>query len=115
MGRGLGGDEGSRNRRDLHLVDLRIEDPEPAAAGAEHRVALMDLLHASEGAFQLMDLGMVLDAGPLNLSSQLRQSREELVQRGIQQADRYRQSLHRTEDALEVGLLQRQQLTQRIA
>ena len=34
----------AHDRVDLHLVDLRVEDPEPAAARAEHRVLLGDPL-----------------------------------------------------------------------
>ena len=38
---------------------------------------------------------------------------QELVQRRVEQADRHRQPGHRLEQALEVGLLQRQQLVER--
>ena len=38
---------------------------------------------------------------------------QELVQRRVEQADRHRQLVHRLEQALEVGLLERQQLIER--
>ena len=41
--------------------------------------------------------------------------RQELVQRRVEQADRHRQPRHRLEDALEVGLLERQQPVERRA
>ena len=40
---------------------------------------------------------------------------EELVQRGVEQADRDREAGHRLEEALEVGLLEREQLVERRA
>ena len=41
--------------------------------------------------------------------------REELVQRRVEQPDRHRQAAHRVEQALEVLLLERQQLVERLA
>ena len=81
------------DRADLHLVDLRMEQPEPAAARAEHRVRLPELLDPLAHPV----IGRVLEVG------------EELVQRRVEEADRHRQPSHRLEDPLEVGLLHRQE------
>jgi hypothetical protein len=53
-GGGLGGPE---DRVDLHLVDLRIQDPQPAASGAEHRILLGDLLNPGHQPLQLVQIG----------------------------------------------------------
>ena len=82
----------AHDRPHLHLVDLGIEDPQPHAARAEHRV---DLLQRPR-AVALRALGQVVGIG------------QELVQRRVEQADGDRQALHRLEDPLEVALLQRQ-------
>ncbi len=106
---------GAEDRLDLHLVDLRVEDPEAAAAGAEHRVLLGDLLDAREHALEVSELGALLDLRALDLGGELGEVRQELVQRRIEQPDRDRQPGHRVEQSLEVLLLQRQQLGQRVA
>ena len=90
-------ERGAGDRADLHLVDLRVHEPEPAAARAEHRVRLVQ--RADPGAHRLV--------GRLLLG------RQELVQRRVEQPDRHRQAGHRLEDALEVGLLERQQPVER--
>ena len=86
------------DRAHLHLVDLRELQPEPAAARAEHRVRLLELL----------------DPFPHLLRSFFRRG-QELVQRRVEQPDRDRESRHRLEDPLEVGLLHRQQPVERAA
>ena len=103
----------AHDRLDLHLVDLGHQDPEPAAAGAEHRVLLVDLLHARERLLELLEVVGALDPRALDLRAQVRQVLEELVQRRVEQPDRHRQARHRLEQALEVLLLERQQLRQR--
>ena len=95
--RSLHGARGAGDRADLHLVDLRVHDPEPAAARAEHRVRLLQRA----------------DAGAHALVGRLLLARQELVQRRVEQADRDRQPGHRLEDPLEVGLLERQQPVER--
>ena len=101
---------GAHDRVDLHLVDLGIQDPEPAAAGAEHRVALVDFLDPRQQHLELLEVVVLLEARALDLRAQLGQVGQELVQRRVEQPDRHRQALHRLEDALEVLLLKRQQL-----
>ena len=103
------------DRLDLHLVDLGIEDPQPAAARAEHRVLLVDLLDPRERLLELLEVVGALDPRALDLRAQVRQVLEELVQRRVEQPDRHRQPLHRLEQALEVLLLVGQQLGQRLA
>ena len=55
----------------------------------------------------------MLDPRALDLLRDLRLVRQELVQRRVEQADRHRQPRHLLEQALEVLLLQRQQLVER--
>ena len=86
-----------RDRAHLHLVDLGPLDAEPAAARAEHRVRLVQHL----------------DPLPHPLVRRLLERRQELVQRRVEQPDRHRQPRHHLEDALEVGLLERQQPVER--
>ena len=101
------------DRPALHRVDLREEDPQPHAAGAEHRVGLLQRPDAVERVLELGEVVAALDPRPLGLGLDLVQRREELVQRRVEQADRDRQARHRREDPLEVGLLVREQLAQR--
>ena len=65
----------AHDRLDLHLVDLGIEDPQPAAARAEHRVLLVDLLHARERLLELRQVVGALDPRALDLRAQVRQVR----------------------------------------
>ena len=92
---------GAHDRPHLHLVDLGIEDAQPAAAGAQHRV----------------DLAQRLDprGDPLLARAELLQRGQELVQGRVEQPDRDRVARHRPQDALEVGLLERQQPVERAA
>ena len=90
----------------LHLGDLRIGDSQTAAAVAHHRVELMqrgdDVLELGDADVQLFgDLGDVLFL-----------RRQELVQRGIQEADGHRTALELAVHGLEVALLIRQDLGQ---
>jgi hypothetical protein len=62
---------GAQDRVDLHLVDLGVEDAEPAGAGAEHRVLLGDRLGAGEQALELGQLAGVIDAGALELGGEV--------------------------------------------
>ena len=88
---------GARDRANLHLVDLRVGEPEPAAARPEHRVGLVERA----------------DPRAHLLARRLLLGRQELVQRRIEQPDRHREAVHRLEDPLEVGLLEGQQPVER--
>ena len=98
----------------LHLVDLRVEDPEPAAARAEHRVRLLQLAHALERLLELRRARGVRSMRARSTSLRhLLEAGQELVQRRVEQADRDRQARHLLEQPLEVLLLERQQLRER--
>ncbi|MPM36798.1 hypothetical protein SDC9_83400 [bioreactor metagenome] len=99
----------------LHVRDLRVEQRQAAAAGAEHRVRLGELLHPGQ---QRLLLGQFVGGGAgepelLDLEILLDQAGQELVQRRVEQPDVHRQAAHRLEDRLEVGLLEGQDLGQR--
>ena len=86
----------AHDRAHLHLVDLGPLQAEAAAARAEHRIGLVQLGDATTHVVR----GRLLERG------------QKLVQRRIEEADRDREPGHRLEDALEVGLLHRQQLVE---
>ncbi len=90
--RGLGG---AQDGVDLHLVDLGVEDPQPHAAGAEHRVLLGDVVDAVEQPLELGEVVGVLDARALDRGGEILGVGEELVQRGVEQPDRDREPGHR--------------------
>ena len=91
----------------LHLRDFGIGDREPAAAMAEHRVLLLELVEA----------GTQRDPIHVQRLGQFRDLRvamgQELVQRRIEQADRDRQARHDLEQLDEVLLLHRQDFGKR--
>ena len=93
-------DGGLDDRPDLHVADLGELDRQAAAAEAEHRVGLVELLDA---ALDLLDGDAEL-AGDLGLAGLV--VGQELVQRRVEQADGHRQAVHRLEDADEVLLLE---------
>ena len=101
LGRGLEDGAG------LHLVDLGEQDAQPAAAQAEHRVALLEVGEAAPDHADV-DPGGRGDRGQL-----VALVRQELVQRRVEQADGYRQAGHDLEQLDEVGPLHRQDLGQR--
>ena len=69
---------------------------------------------ALERVLQLSQLGGVASSrARVICSAQLEAVGQELVQRRVEQADRHRQALHRLEHALEVRLLEREQLVER--
>ena len=110
LAHGRGGPE---DRPHLHLVDLGMDQPEPHAARAEHRVALLERAHALELVLELAQLRRAAQARLGDPLHELVAIGQELVQRRIQQPDRDRQPRHRLEEPLEVRLLQRQQLVER--
>ena len=96
LGDGVGGPD---DRAHLHLVDLGPLEAEPAAARAEHRVRLAELLDPAAHLLRGRVLG----------------GRQELVERRVEETDRHRVARHRLEDPLEVRLLHRQQPVERRA
>ena len=111
----LHGAGGAHDRAHLHLVDLGMEDAEPHAARAEHGVGLRQRVHALERVLELLEVVALLDARALHLLRQVLRIREELVERRVEQADGHRQPPHLLEQALEVLLLERQQVVERRA
>ncbi len=92
----------------LHLVDLRIDDREPATAEAEHRVALRQRLNP-RGKPIGRDTKRRRDIGDVFF-----RMRQELMQRRIKKPDRHRPRTHRFEDADKVGALVREQFFERL-
>ena len=70
--RGAGGEH---DRLDLHLVDLGVHDPEPAAARAEHRVDLAEAQDELELLLERRQLRRALVAGLLDALRKLRRGR----------------------------------------
>src|SRR5690606_32737581 len=97
------------NRTRLHLGDLGEHDSETAATVTQHRVQLMKLLDLAMENFRVnaQVLGQVVDF--------LFAVRQALLQRRIQQADRYRQTIHLLEQTGEVITLVLDQLGERLA
>ena len=91
----------------LHLGDLRIGNGDAAAAEAEHRIELGQLLRA---AGELLRVGA---HGLGHLGDLLLAVRQEFVQRRIEQADGDRPAVHDLEQLDEIGALHRQQLGER--
>ena len=98
-----------QNGAGLHLGDFGVGDAQAAAPVAEHGVELV----------QVVDPHADLADRDLHLLRQLALSGlivgHEFVQRRVEQTDRDRMPVHREEQALEVGALDRQQLGQRLA
>ena len=99
----LGFDRRFEDRARLHLGDFRIRNRKAAAAEAQHRIELGEIAGAiSEPA----RIGVHRARDFLDLGLGVRQ---ELVQRRIEQPDRYRQALHDLEQLDEIRALHRQQ------
>ena len=81
---------GEHDRLDLHLVDLGMHDPQPAAAGAEHRVDLAEAQDQLELLLERRELRRALVAGLLDAHRKLDAVGQELVQRRVEQPDRDR-------------------------
>ena len=93
----------------------------------EHGIELVELLDALEQPLGRGELGRLaeprlalltplpLGAHQLDLNHQVLALGKELVERRVERADRHRIAVHRLEQALEVGALERQQLGERAA
>src|SRR4030095_7574952 len=88
---------GADDRPHLHLVDLRILEPEAAAARPEHRIRLL------EGP----------NPRPHPVVFRLLERRQKLMEWWIEQPDGHGQTGHGLEDPFEVALLVRQQPLER--
>ena len=92
----------------LHLVDLGINDRQPAAAEAEHRIALGQLLHARGE-----PIGRHAKRRR-NFANALLVMRQEFVQRRIEETDGHRPAGHRFEDADKIRALMREEFAKRL-
>ena len=90
----------------LHFGDLGINDPQAAAAEAQHRVEFVERF----------DAGFDLLVGDAHLGGQrplvLFRVGQELVERRIDRPDGHRPAVHDLEDAGEIVALERQELGQ---
>ncbi len=105
---------GHDDRTHLHAVDGGINQPQPAAAVAQHGVLLGQrsyFLQQRLSLLQLLRLGSIT-AQPINLQKQLLTVGQKLVQRRVEQPDRHREAGHLPQDPLEILFLHRQQLLQ---
>mmetsp|Transcript_17127 Transcript_17127/g.40884 ORF Transcript_17127/g.40884 Transcript_17127/m.40884 type:complete len:872 (+) Transcript_17127:77-2692(+) len=101
-----------KDRRRLHVRDVRVHDAQAAPAQPQHRVGLLQRLHARAHLRRPhAQLRRQLVAQLVQRRAVLRQ---ELVQRRVQQADRHRQPVHRRKDALKVLPLEALDLAQRL-
>ena len=107
-----------KNRAGLHHVDFGEDQPQTAAAQAEHRV---HLAHARDGLEQLALLSsswwiFAAILQPCHLDQRIFIARQELMQRRVDQTDDDGIALaglwvhHRAEDALEVRALEGEEL-----
>ena len=98
---------GLEHRARLHLVNLGIDDRQPAAAKAQHRIAFGEFVCARE-----QHLGVEArrfgDIGAFFF-----RVRQELMQRRIEQADSHRARAHDGEDRGEILALVRRELVKR--
>jgi hypothetical protein len=97
-------ERGFKDRPRLHLVNLRIADPEPAAAMAQHGIGFRQRNRARPQ-FGGLRARSFRDLGDFFIGM-----RNEFVQRRIEQPDGDRQPLHDAEYFQEIAALHRQQL-----
>ena len=90
-----------KNGPRLHLGNLGKLDPQPAAAEAEHRIELVQLIDPLhdliDGRLELLS-DFLLTLGVIVL-------RQELMQRWIEEANARRQAVQRPENAFKIFLL----------
>ncbi len=103
---GIDFDRSFHDSSGLHLSDLRECDCKAAAAVTHHRVELMQGVAAS------LDVSYSQAHFLGQCSNVFLSSGNELMQRRIQETDRDRSAFHCLVDALEVALLERNQLVQ---
>ena len=96
------------DRARLHLVDLGVDDAEPAAAQAQHRVRLLQLGEAAAHGLEL-DVGGLRDRLPMSFCSCGRNS----CSGGSSSRTGHRQAAHDLEQLGEVVALHRQDLGER--
>ena len=120
---------GFKDRACLHLGDVGMHDAEPAAAEAQHRIELVQVLHPLEQHGQLLlqlahRNAVILRHSLLLFAAGVRKQRhvhhqvlalrQKLVQRRIQRADDHRVSIHGFEQPGKILALHGEQLLQRL-
>ena len=80
----------------LHLGDFRKRDPQPAPAMSQHGICFRHQIDGSAQAF-VRNVQSVCERDDLSLRLW-----QELVERGIEQADRHRETVHHAENLGEV-------------
>ena len=107
---------GAEDRARLHLVDLGMDQPQPHAARAEHRVALRERPHALERVLErARSRARRVSRASVTCSTSSKRSGMNSCSGGSSSRIVIGSALHRLEDPLEVVLLERQQLVQRRA
>src|SRR6185369_6213501 len=113
------------NRATLHARDFRKHQAQATAAEAEHRVGFANAVHLLEQTSLLVDfVEQVIHVAERSreahrhlqlaeLAHQLLRVRKKLMQRRIEQTNRYRQTNHLAKDADKIPTLKRQQFFQR--
>ena len=105
---------GAEDRARLHLVDLRVQEAEAHAAGAQHRVALVERAHPLEHVLELGDLAVAARPAPRPGARRRasRSGRNSCSGGSSRRMVTGRPSIA-SKHPLEVGLLHRQQLVER--
>ena len=99
---------------DLHLIDLGIEDTQPAPAQAQHWIELVQHLHpAQQRFFLLQPIRLAARSHLGDFDEQIFHPRQELMQGRVQETDNHRPVAHLAKDSFEVFLLEEQQPVQR--
>jgi len=95
-----------KNRANLHLHDVGVNDAQADAAQAHHGVAFVHSLdNVKHLLFFCQAFGNTLGFQGGNFSQQVFQTRQEFVQRGIDQADDHWQTGHRLKESVEITAL----------
>src|SRR6266550_11664 len=101
-------------------IRSRTASAAPMIARSQHRVDFLELPHPPKRCLELGQVPSPEESSEerertpqsLDLQHQLLAVGQKLVQRWVEQPDRYRQPVHRLEDSLEVLSLERKQVVQ---
>src|SRR5215208_5489300 len=94
---------GRNHRPGLHLIDLRIEDPETDSTGAQHRIRLLKLGDDRRVLPCLLKGYAVVPSLEFSDARLEVLQGKELVERRIEETDRDQQAPHLVQDRLEVA------------
>ena len=93
-------DDGVQQRPHLHLVEPGLDDTQPHAAGADHRVHLVQATNGGQ-----LESAVVVQLSEGFGDDQPLQLWQELMEGRVEKTDGDWKAVHHGEDALEVGLL----------